>query len=356
MIKILHGADFHLDSAFSALTPEQSVRRRQEQREALGQLAELCKDCDLVLLAGDLFDSSHIYRDTLEALKQFFASVRAEIFIAPGNHDFISPGSPYLTENWGENVHIFTSSTVEKVTLERLKCDIYGAGFTSPHMPSLLQDFRVEDPLKNNIMVLHGELSPASTYNPILPEQVASSGLDYLALGHVHSGDLRSYGRTLCAWPGCLMGRGYDECGEKGVYQITLDGGRKQVDFIPLPGRKYEILEVEVVEDPLSSVLSALPGDTSRDCYRILLTGEADPVDLAQLEQQLSSRFFSLRLRDQTTPRKALWEQAGEDTLRGHFLERLKGSYDSADETQRERILMAARLVTALMDGREVPL
>lgn len=356
MIKILHGADFHLDSAFAALNPEQAVQRRREQREALSQLAELSKGCDLVLLAGDLFDSAHIYRDTLDALKDFFASVHGEIFIAPGNHDYLIPGSPYLTEDWGRNVHIFTTSTIEKVTLEELNCDIYGAGFSAAHMPSLLRNFRVEDPRRCNLMVLHGELSPASEYNAVLPEQVAFSGLDYLALGHIHSGDHRSFGSTLCAWPGCLMGRGYDECGEKGVYRVTLDGEEKQIEFLPVTGRKYEILEVTVGEDPLAAILAALPEDTRRDCYKILLTGEAESLDLTALEQQLSPRFFSLRLRDRTHPRKALWEQAGEDTLRGHFLERLKEAYDRGDEAKRKKILLAAKLVTALMDGREVPL
>ena len=115
MIKILHAADLHLDSAFSALSPKQAAERRREQRLALGRLREACADCDLLLLAGDLFDSAHIYRDTLDALKALFSALNAQIFIAPGNHDYLAPGSPYLTENWGENVHIFTSSSIEKV-------------------------------------------------------------------------------------------------------------------------------------------------------------------------------------------------------------------------------------------------
>ena len=38
MLKVLHGADFHLDSPFSGLTPEQAAARRQEQRELLDRL------------------------------------------------------------------------------------------------------------------------------------------------------------------------------------------------------------------------------------------------------------------------------------------------------------------------------
>ena len=78
MIKILHAADFHLDSAFSSLPPEKASERRREQRRVLEQLTKLCEGCDLVLLPGDLFDSARIYRDTLDALKRFFASVRAD--------------------------------------------------------------------------------------------------------------------------------------------------------------------------------------------------------------------------------------------------------------------------------------
>ena len=53
MIKFLHAADFHLDAAFSALTGEQAALRRREQRELLDELAELCRDRELVLLSTE---------------------------------------------------------------------------------------------------------------------------------------------------------------------------------------------------------------------------------------------------------------------------------------------------------------
>lgn len=354
MIKFLHAADFHLDSAFSALSPEQAALRRREQRTALNALAALCQDCDLVLLSGDLFDSARIYRDTLEALRRFFAAVPAEIFIAPGNHDYLASGSPYLTESWGENVHIFTSAEISRVHLPRLGCDVYGAAFTAPEMPALLRGFHVQDPATRNLMVLHGEVNPNSSYAPLLPDEIAASGLDYLALGHVHAADIQKLGATTCAYPGCLMGRGFDECGAKGVLRGTLEKGNCEVEFVPLPTRKYEILSVEAGEDALSAIRAALPAGHEADCYRILLTGEADGVDAAALEAALSPEFFSLSVRDHTTPRKTLWADAEEDTLRGQFLHILKAQYDDADEAQKQKLARAARLVTALMDGREV--
>ena len=44
MIKLIHGADFHLDSPFSGLSPAQATQRRQEQRELLSRLAQLARD------------------------------------------------------------------------------------------------------------------------------------------------------------------------------------------------------------------------------------------------------------------------------------------------------------------------
>ena len=69
MIKFLHAADLHLDAPFSALSPEQAAARRQEQRALLTDLAEAAnaQDCDVVLLAGDLFDSSSVGADAAGA-------------------------------------------------------------------------------------------------------------------------------------------------------------------------------------------------------------------------------------------------------------------------------------------------
>ena len=353
MIKFVHAADLHLDAAFSGLSPEQAAQRRREQRQALASLAKECRGCDLVLLAGDLFDSARVYQDTIDALKTFFAAIDAEVFIAPGNHDFVTSGSPYLTEHWGENVHIFTKNEIECVHLEALRCDVYGAGFTSAEAPDLLSGFRVRDPEALNLMVLHGDLQPNSPYNPITPEDIAFSGLDYLALGHIHASFVKRCGKTICAMPGCLMGRGFDECGQKGALRVTLGEADCQTDFVPIPTRRYEILSVEAGDDPLAAIRAALPEQTREDCYRILLTGEAERPDTDVLESILAPSFYSLSVRDRTYPKQALWAASGEDTLRGHFLHELKGQYDAADEENRRTIALAAKLVINLMDGRE---
>lgn len=351
MIKLLHAADFHLDSAFSGLPPRLSAQRRREQRLALTQLVEAARGCDAVLLAGDLFDSAGVYRDTLDALRECFAAIDAPILIAPGNHDFVAPGSPYLTEDFGPNVHIFRSAGLERITLDGFH--VYGAAFTSPEAPAL-GTFCAEDPKACNILLLHGDTQPGSPYRFIDPRLLAGSGVSYLALGHVHRCHTDGNGPVPYGWPGCLSGRGFDECGQKGVLRVTLDEGRCSTEFVPILTRRYEIVEADVSEGAMAAIRAVLPADTRNDCYRILLRGESDGLSLEDLRAALEPEFFSLQLVDKTVPKNALWTRCGEDTLRGSFLSRMKEEFDGADEERKRVIVRAVRLTLALMDGREV--
>lgn len=360
MIRFLHAADLHLDSPFSGLSPERAAQRRKEQRAVPMQLAELANayDCGLMLLPGDLFDSDNVYPETVEALARAFAACRAQIVIAPGNHDYAAAGSAYRTAKWPENVHIFTESAVSAFEFPELGCRVYGAAFTGPEARDLLTGFSAERDGLAQLMVLHGDaVNNQSPYNYISKAEIAGSGLDYLALGHIHAASgLLTEGRTAYAWPGCAMGRGFDELGEKGVYLGTLDASGCKLEFCPLSGRKYEILTVPAGDDAITAAENALPESTENDIYRIIFTGEAEPVALPEVYRALEGRFFSLSLRDGTTPKQDLWAAAGEDTLRGIFLRELRQRYDEADTPEeKQSIADAARLGVAAMDGREAP-
>ena len=87
MLKFIHGADFHMDSAFGALTARQAAGRRRESRELGFRLANYVNQngIDLVLLAGDLFDSASAFRETGEQLAEALGQMEAKVFIAPGS-------------------------------------------------------------------------------------------------------------------------------------------------------------------------------------------------------------------------------------------------------------------------------
>ena len=239
---------------------------------------------------------------------------------------------------------------------------VHGAAFTGPDQPeSLLAGFTAPADGKVHIGLLHGELDGAEDrYDPIRREEVSASGLAYLALGHVHKRmEPLTLGRTVCAWPGCLEGRGFDELGEKGFYKGTIsDSGEVSLTFVPFARHRYEILEVDVTgKDPRTAVEAALPPDTAGDLYRILLTGETAEggAGAAGLREALADRFYALEVRDRTRMAADLWHRAEEDSLRGLFLRELLARREAAeDEAARAEIDLAARFGLAALDHRDL--
>ena len=352
MIKILHSADWHLDSPMLQRSESQTRLLRSAMASIPGKLAAACRQeqCDLVLLSGDLFDGPYA-ADSLQQLQQALEEMAVPVFISPGNHDFISPDSPWLRTEWPENVHIFTHPAMEAVDVPELDLCVYGAGFTQMDCPGLLQDFSPTHTERYGVAVLHGDpTQTASPYCPITAQQVEASGLHLLALGHIHKAGSFRAGKTLCTWPGCPMGRGYDEQGEKGYYIITLDQ-TAEARFVPLDTPRFYDLEV-AAEQPLSGILPPVATD---DFYRITLTGAAQKPDLEALRERFS-HLPNLELRDKTVPPTDVWGSAGEDTFEGIFFKLLQEALETADEAEQSRIRLAARISRQLLDGQEVSL
>lgn len=354
MIKILHSADWHLDAPMLFRDPEQSRLLRKALNEIPGKITALCKahGCDMMLLAGDLFDGAYA-TDTLRELKRALQEAAVPVFITPGNHDYIGEESPWLSEVWPENVHIFTHPALESVYLEELDCRVYGAGFTSMDCAGLLGDLNADLSQKYTVGILHGDPTAASsTYCPITRQQVQDSGLDYLALGHIHKGDSFRAGKTLCAWPGCPMGKGYDEEGEKGVLIVTIDS-TAIAEFIPLDTPRFYDLETPAGSNPKAAMDKLLPAAGSTDFYRITFTGPSEKLDTDAL---LRPEFPNLVLRDRTTPPVDLWGSAGQDTFEGRYFKLLQDALATAEPDAKETVLLAAEISRKLLDGQEVEL
>ena len=346
-MKILHTADWHLDAPLQG----QGEGLKQALASVPGQILEILRreNCQLVLLAGDLFDGAytpHTYQQLYDILK----AMTVPVFITPGNHDYCSPDSPWAKELWTENVHIFKSQQVESVALPELDCRVYGAGFGSMDCPPLLEGFRADCREKYAIGIFHGDTTQiASPYNPITAQQVLASNLNYLALGHIHKADSFVAGKTLCAWPGCPVGRGYDEQGEKGVYIVDL-GGADPLRFVSLNGPRFYDLQATPCQ--LDGILPAVG---SEDYYRVTLTGTCDTPDLAALQARYS-RFPNLILRDQTTRPVDIWGSLGEDSFEGVYFGLLKQAMENAGEEEKQEILLAAEISRQLLEGQEVVL
>lgn len=357
MIKILHGADLHLDSAFVGRSDGATDRLRTELRAVPGKIAGLCRQeqCDLLLLAGDVFDGEYS-KESFLLLKSALEEVAIPVFIAPGNHDFYGPGSPWTREVWPKNVHIFINPQVESVSLPELDCRVYGGGFTGMDCPSMLENFQIHGKEKYHIGVFHGDPTQSnSPYNAVTLNQVEGTGLDYLALGHIHRMGMLRTEKTLCGWPGCPMGRGFDETEEKGVLVVAIDQ-TAHAKFVPLDvPRFYQFTDVPVETTPEDAVAARLPALGNQHFYRIYLTGEAEKPNLDQLYQRFSA-FPNLELRDMTQPQVDIWRAVGTDSLEGTYFQMLHELYQQGDEPTGRAALLAAKLSRKMLDGIEVKL
>ena len=350
-LRILHSADWHLDSPFAAFREEQRTYLKQAQRQIPRKIAMACRqqNCDLVLLAGDLFDGAWS-RTTLEEVKSALKECNVPVMISPGNHDPWGAGSPWL-ESWPENVHIF-SEKLESIVLTDLDCRVYGAGFHQMDSESLLEGFHAEGEELWQIGLFHGDPTNVhSNYNPVTTAQIRKSGLAYLALGHVHTAGGLEVEKTVCGWPGCPRGRGWDETGEKGCLIVDLEKtAAVQPYLLDLPGFYQKTVDCSD-ENALGEIL---PAGGNRNFYRITLEGFGKP-DLRALTEQYQ-RFPNLQFIDHTVDPDSLWAQAGEDSLRGAYFARLKEMADRGDPELQKKILLAAEISRKLLEGREVEL
>ncbi|WP_315576191.1 DNA repair exonuclease [Oribacterium parvum] len=396
MVRLIHTADLHLDSAFSSrFSKEEAEERRQSLLMAWNRLLSygIEKKVQAVLIAGDLFDSAVVSRSTMEI---FLSSIRRNpdisFFYLRGNHD--TENTFRFQENLPKNLFLFSKGGKKYRLNEKLILagkEYYGSternkdGFPGQSF----WDFKEED---CNLFMLHGELTESDIRYPLEPasgigvrneegaeqdrnaenEVQDNAGISlkalsrypvhYLALGHIHKRGEGQFGSIRYAYPGCLQGRGFDEEGEKGFFYLEVNEETKEIqtEFIPIKEGEFRILELELCEEDDS--LSALEkieekikeeACTEKDSLRILLKGEKSPEgerNLRYLERALSERFSYVEVKEESRLVLRKEEYIHEKSLKGEFL-RMVSDSESLSEEEKEKIIL---LGIGLLQGEEL--
>jgi DNA repair exonuclease SbcCD nuclease subunit len=97
----LHSADWQLGKPFASVRDEAKRHRLQQERlQAVHRLAELATTsaADFILIAGDMFDSSHATKATVSAACAAIGTIKIPVLVIPGNHDHGGPGSIWEQE------------------------------------------------------------------------------------------------------------------------------------------------------------------------------------------------------------------------------------------------------------------
>ena len=359
-VKILHLADLHIGAAVSGLGTRAESRRAETliTFERIINLAKTSK-VDILLIAGDLFNSNRIERSYIDRVFECFALIpEIQIVFAAGNHDPLNLESPFKTRELPDNLHILGTED-SFVEFPALSTRVWGKSFKEVYMAGSPRFSLVPDTNFINIMCIHGELKADlnSKYNPLTAEFIENCGMDYVALGHVHKRtEITKIGNTHCAYCGCGEGQGFDELGPKGVYLGEVSKGGCDLQFIPTAKRMHiaenidisDVLNSTEIADKVLGILRDKYAENYADnLYKITLTGSVDEqtvINLAEIEIRLNEFLYFAKVRNNTQLAIDLEILAQEKSLKGIFVKKMLEKLVNADDEEKQRLTSALQL------------
>lgn len=364
-VKIIHTADIHLDSPFTAFTPSGAEKRRENIRRSFLALIEKAREekVQLFFISGDLFDTEFATRDTALMLKNAFLSLPdCRFFISPGNHDPFTPASVYSTVEFPENVHVFRER--ECITLDELGVRVYGYGFTSSVCSeSTVLGYDIPDDDLVNILVCHGDMSGAlSTNGPVTKRDVGESGFDYIALGHIHKGTgVCAENGVHYAYPGCLCGRSFDETGVKSALIGEIDKTNINLYPVSVAHMQYETVTCNVSEsvsrrhalELIRNEVCAFPVGT---VVRIIAEGSTREEYLFSPNELDGQTECEVYIVDNTKPEISFTDIESENTLRGVFYRIMEKRIASAKSGSEEynTLVKALKYGLTVLDEKNI--
>ncbi len=345
-VKILHTADLHI-GARDAFLGTAAEGRRFENLLTFERIVDLAKEngVELLLIAGDLFDSNNIESTFIDGVfNKITATPEIRVIFSAGNHDPLTSDSPFLTRELPQNLFVLKGND-DVITFEDIKTKVYGRSFESVYLKGEEEFTLKADNDFINIMVQHGELRAdlGSDYNSITPKFVKKSGMDYIALGHVHTRTpIGKIENTYFAYPGCPEGQGFDELDQKGVYLGEISKGKCEMEFISVSKRQHIVRRVDITS--CSDIATAVLEDIKTNCenwadnlYKIELVGSISPeseINLAEITARLSSVLYFVKIKDKTEFLIDLELLAKDPTLKGVFVKNMLEKMKTAEDIE----------------------
>ena len=355
-MKIIHCSDLHLDSKMERnLTAAQARERNSEICATFSRLTDFAVETGAaaVLLAGDLFDSDRASLQTAGfVLDRIRAAAPVTFFYLRGNHDesrdiFSGLDLPENLKTFGPD---WTSYRLGELT-------ITGLELNRENCHRMYHQLQL-DPQDTNILMLHGQVSTQSGEELIALPKLKDHHIDYLALGHIHSFQLEKLDqRGSWCYCGCLEGRGFDECGQKGFVLLDIRDGKIDATFTPFATRTLRDLSVDItglvtVNQIFAAMTQASAGIPAGDLVKFTLRGSytlETQKDLRFLEKMLEGRFFFSKIKDESSLKIHPEDYEHDISLKGEFI-RMVLSSDRPQEEKDRIILLGIRALS----GEEV--
>lgn len=290
-MKIIHTGDLHLKKLYKGKLPlEVSNKLLEDAWRALFEVFEFSNEveADIILIAGDLFEREYFNLRDLNRFLDLVRNVKAKIFIAFGNHDYLSEDNLFLKVDLPENLYIFKNN-LDYFELSELKTRIYGISYDSYAFNRNFGDLDLDEEFIN-IGLFHSDLKD-ERYLPLSKDFLQK--FNYVALGHIHK-RAKVYDNTY--YSGSLIPLSFKDEGKRGI--IYLDDEKKSFEFKNFSKREFINLEIKLNKEmTFSDILGSIQENIYQDnLYRIRLRGETKhPEDLENfLRENLNAFYFEI--------------------------------------------------------------
>ena len=377
-MKILHTSDWHIGRTFHG------VDLLADQSSVLGSIADSVREhgVDVVVVPGDIYDRSIPSSDAVTVCNRGFEAIRAAgavIVATSGNHDsavrlgagasFAAAGGLHLITRVGQiGTPVMLSDQFGPVAfygipylepeITRVELDVPRACTHSDILGAAMSRVRrdlaertaADPPTRSGLLaqaiVVGGEASESERSISVGGVETVAvgefDGVDYVALGHLHSPQMLS---ESVRYSGSPLPYSFGERSHrKAALLIELDAaGLSSVQRLDLP----VIRGLSQVTGTLEELLTESKYADSEQCYvSALLTDPVRPVDAMR---QLQARFpFAVHLEWQRPEGQS--DLKYRDAVRGRTDMEIARGFVSAvrsDPSEREVTLMAEALSAA---------
>ncbi len=362
-IKLLHTSDVHLGAKLSYLGSK-SAEQRGQIRKSFEKVVDTAieQKVDVVMIAGDLFDNPYpskvnvvFVRDLL--LKLSKANIK--VAVIAGNHDRLEPGSVFTSEEMtfdDPNIRIFHKDDNMWV-IEEFDLTIVGVSCAlQKSRKSPFSEIKESPKTKNNVALLHGSAEfagrEADNY-PIAKAEIDNSLYNYIGLGDWHS--MLELKKDKAYYSGSPELVDSDQKGAGNVLMIEISDAGTKVSSVKVGKREVMLQDLDLNKfKDVSSLKNAIEEKAGAEVVKLVtlsgLKSLSFKVDIAELEDSLSSKFFYLKISDKSNLQLTAEELAKypEELLVGRFIKILSAKEGVDKEMMDDAIQYGVSLLTGV--------
>lgn len=304
-MKFLHTSDWQMGMKADSVGL-MAERVREERLEAAKRVVQTAKEqgAEMILITGDVFEDNAVDRLLVRKVGEILRAFTGSVYIIPGNHDPLVPGSVWEHSVWQETTNITVFRKPELVELEScilFPCPLHEKYSTKNPTAWI----NAKEATKLSIGLAHGNVEGIPNGEPDypIPRDAASRlGLDYLALGHWHSFARYDDADGVCrmAYSGTHETTKFGERDSGNAVFVEIEQHGSPPKLTPVKTGRFDWRTIErTVDQPhlLESLIEELGklDQPASVLVRVFLEGVMFPEDrqaLVRMEELLASRFL----------------------------------------------------------------